>query len=171
MGLLGKFGKFIFIIKALVVYGYLIFALINAVIMGIQTNDIEVGINEFGKILLEPVKTSYETAVKINSGESNDYFSFYLDLLRILVLFLIIFKVVNFFTKDSHSPAVRMIITALIFLVIQGIYLALNDIDLNIIWMYWKEIFGALGNSISGVSKITETFEVNNTCTEGICTI
>jgi len=163
---IGGAGKFLWMLKGLLIYGYLIFSLVSAILVGIEAQDINVGLKEFGSIIFSPVESAYGHSQGILNGESGHQIAFYLDLVRIIILFLILKMAVDLFLKDSNPPIIRIMITLGAFLMIQVSYLAITGADLNILLKFLGSIWNAIKVSITGFDL---TPEVNTVCPEGLC--
>jgi hypothetical protein len=166
-GLLRNFGFF----KKLFLFIFVFLAIVSSITYGIQEKDIGAGLTKMGSQVLSPIENSYNLALSVNEGNLIDTVGFLWSLYSIFIwVFVLKWLVQNIIIMDDSRKTNSWIGAIIIFLLIQVAYLGFKGVDLNILWKMWSEILNAIKNVLSG-DLISNTFQVNNTCTEGICKI
>lgn len=166
---------------------FVIYLLIHAILLGIQSKDITVTIMELGSEFLNPLVNAQETSIKITSGQSGimDYWQLYYNLFWIFIWIRLLLVAWGWTPVSNESNKFNNLMLAIgSFLIVQLLAIAISVIisgdkdisKLNIVWKAWVDIFKAFMFLFTEQKyeirfwKFFNSFQSNNTCVNEICT-
>ena len=157
--------------KKLFLFVFVFITLISSVTYAIQEQDIIAGLGKMGEQLISPVEKAYDSAIKINEGNMLSILPLLGSLYSIFIwMWVLKWIVQNIVIMDDSRKTNSWIGAILLFFVLQIMILLIRGTDVNVLWKMWGEIFRAIKTTFTG-SNLKDVFTINNTCTDGICTI
>jgi hypothetical protein len=181
-GFLGR--SIFFYVKLGLMSLFVIYLLIHAILLGIQSKDFSVTLIELGQELVSPLEKAQETSLIILSGKGTTwtYWTLYYNIFWMFLWVRLFSLVVITFGLSNESEKLRIRVLALLmFLTLQMVYLAFTSQGdfsrVNIIWKSWIDIFKAVTYLFTQQKyelrfwKIFSQAKLNNSCVDSICVV